>query len=60
MDAALAFFDDVFQKVPAAYRQVDPSYNETQHNKSKKKKSKEKGVSLANLNEKAQARIAEI
>ena len=60
MDAALAFFDDVFEKVPAAYRQVDPSYNETQLNKSKKKKSKEKGVSLANLNEKAQARIAEI
>ena len=59
MDAALAFFDDVFEKVPAAYRQVDPSYNETQHIKSKKK-SKEKGVSLANLNEKAQARIAEI
>ena len=31
MDAALAFFDDVFEKVPAAYRQMDPSYNETEN-----------------------------
>ena len=39
---------------------MDSSYVDAQNNKQKKKKSKEKGVSLANLNEKAQARIAEI
>ena len=60
LDATLAFFDDVFEKVPAMYRQMDATYTEQQSSKQQKKKAKEKGVSLANLNEKAQAMIAEI
>ena len=42
------------------YRQMDATYTEQQSSKQQKKKAKGKGVSLANLNEKAQARIAEI
>ena len=28
LDATLAFFDDVFEKVPAMYRQMDATYTE--------------------------------
>ena len=59
MDATLAFFDEVYTKVPVMYRQEDSSQVE-QQKKNQKKQNKEKGISLASLNEKAQAKIAEI
>ena len=59
MDATLAFFDEVYTKVPVMYRQEDSSQIE-QQKKNQKKQNKEKGISLASLNEKAQAKIAEI
>ena len=60
MDATLAFFDEVYTKVPVMYRQEDSSQVEQQKNKNQKKSKQEKGISLASLNEKAQAKIAEI
>ena len=60
MDATLAFFDEVYTKVPAMYRQEDSSQVEQQKNKNQKKSKQEKAISLASLNEKAQAKIAEI
>ena len=41
------------------YRQVDPEYLAESSKKTKKKKNKDVGLSLADLNERAQAKIEE-
>ena len=60
-DPTLDFFDELFEKVPPVYRQVDPEYLKEQSKKSKTgKKNKEARLSLADLNERAQAKIEEM
>lgn len=51
-DAAFAFFDDVFAKVPPIYRQVSADYLEAAGSKHKQLK-KEPALSLAEINERA-------
>ena len=60
-DPSLDFFDELFGKIPPVYRQVDPEYLQEQTKKSKTgKKNKEARLSLADLNERAQAKIEEM
>ena len=61
-DPTLDFFDSVFDKVPPVYRQVDPEYLKEQARQAKRaqKKGKEVGLSLADINERAQAKIEEM
>ena len=52
-------FDDIWGKIPAPYRQVDPTNVVDVSTKKNKKKSKEAGLSLADLNERAIAKVEE-
>ena len=52
-------FDEIWARIPAPYRQVDPTNVVDVSKKSKKKKSKDAGLSLADLNERAVAKIEE-
>ena len=58
-DQTLNLFDEVFGRIPSMYRQSDPDVVIDTSKKGKKKKSKDAGLSLADLNERAQAKIEE-
>ena len=61
-DGTLAFFDTIFNTVPPVYRQVDREHlvDIPKTVKNGKKPSKQKNVSLLELNEKAHERVEEI
>ena len=64
-DSALDFFDDVFLAVAPTFRQISPEYLDAADDKKPSKKQKKSvadanaGLSLAEINERAQAKIEE-
>jgi hypothetical protein len=65
-DSALDFFDDVFLTVAPAFRQVSQEYLDADADKQQSKKQKKKnkgdanaGLSLVEINERAQAKVEE-